>query len=694
MHGYVFGVSMTRSQRCAIVDLLPTQNQCLPQDDSCFRDIDNEIDATLRELQPLCDDGSDEEWQTRMQAAMRGDSTLCDKLTAVTAFFDVGPSISGNLRVPCSTNRKENKMFYGFPLLCPLTTSEPWPHVTSQTPELTPSQTRTLLALDDDAVCDASKWDAFCAEVRRTARLRPARRQNSRLPCAIPRLLHVKREIRCDPHLLLPSSVRGFIADDVLQELRRGCERGGSEPYLWRPEPADKIAEMFPGNVTPGVCGALLLLSGSKLKNVSYRGRIVASLMISRFPVDAWANAFKLAQKSKGCGGFGRWFESYANQRSKPSMCWSYETGNWQQMRLQPGNIRQHAHDAARILDPDLRKASSSSTERTHATSRKRAASAVTDDELTGRVVKLKLTRTSEEIMRQVTPKLRERTHEESGTQFEQVRKKASDNVDKICANVDRDGILTFEEYVASEGRLGYRVGDFKGIKSILREVRDVVFAGLFRIDLKRCHTTMLLGPLRAAHEDGKAAKMSGAQVALLTAIFEDLASVEAAIDRERSALFQTDTGKSRFLQPYKEFTGKLMFSVVLNHEKYSPVFSSWPTLKELLALFVMAYPFACKHPFVVADASFAAKGYAKNGESREARQAIACLMERRAVQIMIDELQKMGFEPSITINDEVLFSAPLSCDKVVVRKQTMARLKHQFGFDIDVKVEEPAVWL
>ena len=59
--------------------------------------------------------------------------------------------------------------------------------------------------------------------------------------------------------------------------------------------------------------------------------------------------------------------------------------------------------------------------------------------------------------------------------------------------------MVEFTEYISTEGRFGYSSGGFDGIKSVLREVRAAIFKGAWRVDLKRCHTSMLLGAYNRA---------------------------------------------------------------------------------------------------------------------------------------------------------------------------------------------------
>ena len=113
----------------------------------------------------------------------------------------------------------------------------------------------------------------------------------------------------------------------------------------------------------------------------------------------------------------------------------------------------------------------------------------------------LTLTESVDEQLARARPAIQRRAEEEDGARdpsavdcrLDQLLQRAKRDLETLHAAAD-NGIVTFQEYVGPEGRLGYACGGYRGVKAILRELRPVVFAGMWRVDLKRCHTSMLIG--------------------------------------------------------------------------------------------------------------------------------------------------------------------------------------------------------
>ena len=114
-------------------------------------------------------------------------------------------------------------------------------------------------------------------------------------------------------------------------------------------------------------------------------------------------------------------------------------------------------------------------------------------------VDRARLAASSPGSLRTMRPALQDRAKHETSAEGS-----VTNRSEKLLAHAERDlralhtaatnGTLTFTEYIAPEGRLGYDCAGYCGIKGILRELRPILFPCMWRVVVRRCHTTMLLG--------------------------------------------------------------------------------------------------------------------------------------------------------------------------------------------------------
>ena len=190
----------------------------------------------------------------------------------------------------------------------------------------------------------------------------------------------------------------------------------------------------------------------------------------------------------------------------------------------------------------------------------------------------------------------------------------------------------------------------------------------MWRVDLKRCHTSMLIGAHARAVGIGTAPDHH-----VLDRMRGDMDTLEAELRANQSlllpaALTRLDAargtaGEERNVRKYVDYLQmepKTLLSVMLNHPSKSPMFRNWPLAADCCAALGVAAATARSHPLVAADRLRPQLDPSIKQGSPAEKQRIAILLERRAVVAMIRSLGEQGLAPSITINDEVLFRAPL----------------------------------
>ena len=118
VHGWAFGTHLTSSTRQTFAALLPqgVDTHALQSSAYAHESVQLEVEAGLGRLKALDWEGcGDDEWAGRLRAALAPEATLPTKLLALTAFYDVGVTTGGRLRLPCSYNAKDDG-YAGFPL--------------------------------------------------------------------------------------------------------------------------------------------------------------------------------------------------------------------------------------------------------------------------------------------------------------------------------------------------------------------------------------------------------------------------------------------------------------------------------------------------------------------------------------------------------------------------------------------------
>jgi hypothetical protein len=289
----------------------------------------------------------------------------------------------------------------------------------------------------------------------------------------------------------------------------------------------------------------------------------------------------------------------------------------------------------------------------------------------TGRTVVVVLAQSADEQVASVMPAIQERAARETDNdtaaaqRIAELRARAECDIQKLH-RLAVGSTLTFDEYIDSGGRFGYSCGAFCGIKSILKELRPIVFQGMWRVDLKRCHTSMLIGAHGRAVDIGAAPDDPSNK--LLYRMRTEMESVEADLRASQSE--QLDDANARLRKAggtddeehaskyieYLQMEPKTLLSVMLNHSNQSPMFRSWPLAAKCCCAMGAATAVARTHPLVVADPHRPETSGITRGSPAE-RQRIAVILERRAVSSMVDLLAARGMSPSITVNDEVLFA-------------------------------------
>ena len=682
VHGFGFGTSLSKQMRSVVAALLPGDETVFNHEAWGSQEVVEEVEAALRHLQTLRSSPNaqhDTEWQSRLQAATAPNASLTTKLMAVTAFFDKGVTVSSQIRVPFAHNAK-GPGYAGF--LPPRTTSvqTQWPPVRRPAGE---PLVESELGLLKSIVLPTSEERRATADRLRVDCERPRKRALSeadelRLQNWVPRLhpracaLPSNAAVR---EALVQWPIRQQLSPAVLDALERGMRRGGMPPCAWVAEPDDDIRHDV--SARGGGTGrgdqplALEALAGLNL-TANGRGAVARALFISAFPVDCFAEAMKASHKVRQdvLSHWGSWFATFAKGGATVGVsAWRYDGGFLDAVGLQCPEVLKQCARAASVLTG--RATSGGSMPSLSATSSRRPAAASRDS--TGRVVNVALIGSADQQLERTLPALQTRAEREAigeaavADRLNELRCRAEREVNTLHAAAT-NGTLTCIEYIAPDGRLGYSCGGYCGIKSILRELRHIVFAGMWRVDLKRCHTSMLIGAHARAVGIGTApdhhvldrmrgdmdtleGELRANQSLLLPAALTRLDTARGTADEERNVRKYVD---------YLQMEPKTLLSVMLNHPSKSPMFRNWPLAAACCAALGVAAATARSHPLVAADRLRPQLDPRIKQGSPAEKQRIAILLERRAVVAMIRSLGEQGLEPSITINDEVLFRAPL----------------------------------
>ena len=713
VHGWAFGSSLSSPARQLVARLLPEGGANSADTLSMFMRVpayshplvQAEVEAGLARLLTLSTgDCTDTEWTARLRAAAAPNASLATKLLALTAFFDVGVTAAGRLRVPCSYNEKDAG-YVGFPLPAPSLDAS-WPtlrrdaKVALSTDELKlletiplPTSTQrdaTLAALQADLgnrkrALSESEGSELAGERASIPRLHP---RNVALPSdTVERLA------------LIPTEVRARLPAVAVAALERGITRGGMPPCDWRAESDDQHRHdaSVRGGGVEGVTPLPLALDALCGLNLTARGRgdTVRSLVASAFPVDCFAEAMLASRRMRELKHWASWFSTFAKGKSKAdTVAWRYDAGRLDSVGVQCPMVRSQCARAAQLLSPTGGGGGGNSGK----ANRPAAASKL----LSGRTVNVKLVSSKEEMLKTLQTALAERAEGEAtdsvsaDTRLAALSKRVSDDLNQLYRNSDGNGIVSFTEYISSEGRFSYSSGSFQGVKSLLREVRAAVFQGAWRVDLKRCHTSMLLGAYSRAVKLGIASEH-----AVLTRMSTDLDGVEAELADDQTRLLpavmarlesvrgtpnETNAAK---LVAYLQSPPKTLLSAMLNHPNESPMFKTWPLAASCCRALGMAAGIARSHPLVAADQRRPqlTPETCPRGSAKE-KQRIAFILERRAVGVLVAELTASGMAPSLTINDEALFWPANEPDIGTLEAALAMAVSDKLGFDAPLRVE------
>ena len=706
VHGWSFGVQLNCSTRQLIAGLLP-HGAVDPADAiSMFERsqaysheaVKIEVEAGLGRLQNLDLKGCrDAEWVERLRAATMPNAPFAIKLIALTAFFDVGVTASGRLRLPCAYNEKDGG-YAGFPL--------PPPSLESAWPPLQRAASVALTKAELDMISSITLPSAAEHKARLTAleadlssRKRTHEEAESASLSAYTPRLHPRRvTLPVDPFArvaLVPGAVRARLPVAAIKALERGMERGGMAPCEWVAEPNDDhrrdVSVRSGGvgdNTLPIALDALVGL------NVTARGRgdVARSLIASAFPVDCFAEAMVASGKMRELSHWASWFQTFAIGKGKPeTAAWRYDAGRLEAVGLQCPVVRSQCARAAALLNPKGGGGESC---------QKRTRPAAASRLLTGRIVDIVLAEPKETVLVMVHASLVERAATEAAVEppsdhrLEALVKKANDSLTRLYNLADINGVVKFTEYISTEGRFSYSSGGFDGIKSVLREVRVVIFKGAWRVDLKRCHTSMLLGAYGRAVTLGTASRYT-----LLDRMCTDLSSVEGELSADQERLLpmararldrlrgSADEKNAERLVIYMQSKPKTLLSAMLNHPNDSPMFKLWPLAAACCRALGVAAAAARSHPLVAADHHSPEICDIARGSAKE-KQRIAFILERRAVGALVAALETNGMKPSLTINDEVLFFPPVGTDGESLKKHLVSAVERVLGFGAPLCVE------
>ena len=708
VHGFAFGTSLSKPMRDVVAALLPGAESVFEHEAWASPAVVDAVESALRHLRTLdlsaCED---EEWTDRLRAAAAPSAGRTTRLMAVTAFFDKGVTSSAQIRVPLAHNAK-GCGYAGFPLPPTIGVQTRWPPPKRlASAPLVAEELDLLAALTLPTAAERQltlqRLQADCQRPRKRALGETEeRRLHNWVPrlhpraCALP--LHAAAR-----KALIPQPIRTRLAPAALAALEGGVCRGGAPPCAWTAEPDDghrlEVSARGGGTGRADQPLALEALAGSNLTPKG-RGDVARALFVSAFPVDSFAEAMKASPSVRRdvLPHWGSWFHTLAKGGAKVgAAAWRYDSGSLELVGVQCPVVLQQCARAARILTGRVGSGCASRAAPV-GTSRRPAAA---NRDSTGRSVTLTLTGSLAEQLERARPAIQRRAEEEEGGardasavdhRLDQLLQRAKRDLETLHAAAD-NGIVTFQEYVGPEGRLGYACGGYCGVKAILRELRPIVFAGMWRVDLKRCHTSMLIGAHARAVSIGAVAEHP-----LLHRLYTKMESLEEELRADQLALLPAararldaarGTGDEENATAYVEYLQKepkTLLSVMLNHPNKSPMFRSWPLAAACCQAMGVAAAAAKSHPLVAADRLRPQLDSGITPGSPAEKQRIAILLERRAVAATVGVLDAKGLAPSITINDEVLFAAPSGgADplKECMREAVTATL----GFDVRLSV-------
>ena len=708
LHGWGFGTSLTAASRRLVAQLLPIAAAHQSDRLQMFEvtpayshpDVQAEVEAGLSRLLRLDLDGcSDREWVDRLRAAATPNASSATKLLALTAFYDVAPTRQGTLRLPCSYNEKDGG-YVGFPLPSPCLDGT-WPHMRrAATITLSSAELDMLASIE---LPSQTARDATLAMLNADLSQRKRPRSDSsegqmaaHAVSAIPRLHPRSVALPSDPAgraTLIPIAVRTKLPEAAIRALERGVARGGMPPCLWLAEPDNehrrRLSLKSGGVGTPSLPLALDVLVGLDVPPEK-RGCIILSLVASSFPVDCFAEAMVASNKTRGLRHFAAWFRTCAaGENHAGAAVWRYDAGRLDSAGVSCQIVRSQCAKAAALLCPPGGGGGGSN---------KRSRPAAASRLQTGRIVELRLVGTKDAMLARVKPALEARASKEATSakpateRFAELVKRAEDSLASLYSHADPNGTVTFTECHTAEGRFNYSSGSFHGVKSVLREVRAVLFEGAWRVDLKRCHTSMLVG----AHARSFVLGMVPSNP-MLECMHTDLTSLEAELKADQMRLLpaaiarlEADNGSNAAkLVDYLRCEPKTLLSALLNHPNDSPMFNTWPLAAECCRALGVAAAAARSHPLVAAD-QFRPElcpDRCPRGSAKE-KQQIAFILERRAVKALVAALQAGGFAPSLTINDEVIFPAIDPLDVATLESHLAAAVREELGFDAPLRVE------
>ena len=708
VHGFAFGTSLSKPMRDVVAALLPGDESAFESEAWTSQAVLDAVDAGLQHMLTLdlsaCDD---EEWMARLRAAAASDASRATKLMALTAFFDKGVTSSAQIRVPLAHNAK-GCGYAGFPLPPTVGPHPRWPPVKRLASA--PLVAEELDLLDAIALPTATErqftLQRLLADCQRPRKRALSEMEERRLQNWVPRL-H-PRACALPPNAiaraaLVPWPIRTRLVHAAIAALEGGVCRGGAPPCTWKAEPDDchrlEVSARGGGTGRADQPLALEALAGLNLTPTG-RGDVSRALFVSAFPVDSFALAMRASPSVRRdvLSHWGSWFHTLARGGAKVgTVVWRYDSGSLELVGLQcPVVLKQCARAASILTGHDVAARCASGAVPAETSRRPVAANRVS----TGRSVTLMITGSIAEQLERAHPAIRRRVEQEGEAcdpsavdrRLGELLQRARRDLETLHAAAS-NGTVTFEEYVAPEGRLGYACGSYCGVKAILRELRPVVFAGMWRVDLKRCHTSMLIGAHARAVSIGTVGEHP-----LLRRLCTDMEGLEAELRADQLKLLPAararldlarGSGGEENAAAYVEYLQKepkTLLSVMLNHPNKSPMFRSWPLAAACCQAMGVAAAAAKSHPLVAADRLRPQLDPGiKPGSSAE-KQRVAILLERRAVATLVGVLDAKKLAPSITINDEVLFAAP-SGDVDLLKGCLGEAVAAALGFDVRLSV-------
>ena len=500
---------------------------------------------------------------------------------------------------------------------------------------------------------------------------------------------------------LIPECVRGRLSAEAVRALERGMERGGMPIWKWIGEPDDdrRRDSSARGGGLGGSTKRRLPLALDALLGLDLtakgRGDVARALIASAFPVDVFAEAMVASGKLRELPHWASWFDTYAAGKGKAgTIAWRYDAGQLGRVGNLCPMVRSQCAAAAAVLNPKSGGG---------APKCKRSRPAAASRPLTGRIVDVVLQGTSESLLEAAKPLIQARAEKEFPdtveAKVEAWIQYTDTNLETLFANADPqdDGtvVLKFTEYLGPEGRLSYECGVSRGVKSIKRELRQVIFAGAWGVDLCRCHTNAILGAYQRAATLGVVGRH-----ALLDRLCSDLAGVEADLVADQVRLLPEAKARlGRLQQGTKEagyaenFVGylqkepKTLLSAMLNQPNDSMMFKRWPLAAACCRALGVAAAAAKLHPLVVAD-RFRPDLLGTPAGGPKEKQQLAFIFERRALQSMIDALDERDMAPSITVNDELLFFPSEGTDMAALKTFLKAAVSKTLQFDAPIRVE------